>query len=504
MSSFSFHEFTAVQKRAVFKIAIELVKADNRIHSKEISVLDKLQAGLDISQQEVDMTHYSSLSEAVAAIREMPEEQVEAILDLFKGIMKVDSDIDFEENLLLSAIIMSCHKESRPWAAIISSTDPGVEISGKQIVYLEKSTCRQTHAVLDDKYDNLLISKAFGDIGFNFFYLPNVLEDLGLRSDDGNVPSGKFSLLQKSMGYLMPAGDKLKVDNLESALESFDTGTFFKVVTSRLNLEPDLFPFNSFLLVKIRDSVVLDDDNAVHNSADFFCLDISTDVKKRILEFVSKFDEQTNMLPYEGYYKLLYDYFSSESKINSDIIIDRDFNLCLENLDNEKVQFESAPQSKTLYLLLIHAGKAGISQDCFIKAVEYLKSVNADVLNNAEDAVFDIEAFKRSLLHMDAQWAKVIYNTVTIYQTISTKDEQRANYLTYISSILGHRSSLKTYVNKGFAAISSLAKPEQYFIQFSKEYNSYSVAICPSVFHIVDNQGLIHNFSESSLWESLI
>lgn len=485
-----------IQKRAVFKIAVELVKADKKIHSKEISVLDWLTTALDLSQQELDLVHYTSLAIAVESIKELDDRGLSEVLDLFNAIMKVDSDIDFEESLLLSSIMMSCSRESRGWASIISATELNSNVSERQIVYLEKEECDEAHRVLDDRYDNLLISKAFGDIGFQFFYLPNVLTDLGLKKE---CSANKFSLLQKSMEYLMPAGDKVKIENLENSLESFNTDKFFRVVASSLNLEPDFFPFRAFLLMKVRDSVILDDDNTIKNAVDFFCLDISSDVKKRILEFVANFDEQTYTLPYEGYYKILYDYFSSESKINSDIIIDSSYNFRLANLDNARVLFESAPQSKTLYLLLLHEGKKGVAQDVFIKAVEYLRNHES-----ANDGLLDIEAFKKTLADIGTDWAKLIYNTISIYQTVSTKDEQKVGFLDYICSILSHRSSLKTYVNKGFSSISGLAWPEQYFIKFDKNYNTYSVTASTSLFHVCSIAGSISPISSSGLWKKLL
>ena len=158
-------EITSLQKRAVFKIALDLIKADDRIHSKEISVLDQLQSSLCLSQEEMDMIHYLTLAEAVNALREMDEEQAKGFLDLFNGIMRVDSDISFRENLLLTAVTMSCSRESRDWVHVISSCTTNIPVSDNQIIFLEKEYSHETHLVLDDKYDNLLISKAFNDIG---------------------------------------------------------------------------------------------------------------------------------------------------------------------------------------------------------------------------------------------------------------------------------------------------------------------------------------------------
>ena len=79
---------TPVQKRSILKIAIELVKADNKIHSKEISVLDDLQESLGLAQEELDLIHYAPLSEAVSVISGMDEQTVNVVrlLQLLKSI----------------------------------------------------------------------------------------------------------------------------------------------------------------------------------------------------------------------------------------------------------------------------------------------------------------------------------------------------------------------------------------------------------------------------------
>ena len=490
---------TPLQKRSVFKIAVDLIKADNRIHSKEISILDKLQSSLCLTQEEMDMVHYITLADAVNSLRELKSGIADELIDLFSGIMKADSDISFKENLLLTAVIMSCSKESKDWVHVMTSTATESNVSDSQIVYLEKEHCDKAHEVLDDKYDNLLISKAFADIGLQLFYLPAVLGDLGLRDGEEKEVTRRFGLLQKSLGYLMPSGNKSKVENVEHILDSFDTTTFFKVVMTGLNLSPDLFPFSSFLLIKVRDSIILDDQNNSKETIDFLCIDISKEVKKRILAFVSNFTEHSFMLPYEGYYKMLFDHLSSESKITSSILLDTEKHFCLENLSNTKIIFESAPQAKTLYLLLLFYQTAGISQSVINDAVNFLQT-RVEQLCPEEN--FNIDTVKDNLLKINEEWSRLIYNTITIYQSISTKDEQKSNYLSYICSILNHRSSLKTYINKGFTDIPGLANPEQYHIKFDKEFNIYHLPISSSLFYINEGDQRIP-LTASSLWCTL-
>ena len=489
---------TPVQKRAILKIAIEMVKADNKIHSKEVAVLNTLRRNLDLRQEELDLIHYIPLSDAVSSLRLLDGPAVKAALDIFNSLMRIDSDVDFEENLLFAAVTVSCLPESRSWSHVLSVPDLDLDLSRRQIVFLEKGYSAETHRILDDRYDNLLISKAFGDIGLSLFYLPNVLDELGLS---GHGEDSRFGVLQNSLEYLMPAGDMLKVDGLRESLSTMDSEAFFKVVVSRFGLAPDAFPADAFLLIKIRSGVILDDENTVHNSSDFFCLDISTDVKHRILSFVSLFGDDSYLLPYEGYYRILFDCFSSESKINSEICLDGRFNFTLPGCGGKPLLFESSPQARTLYLLLLRYGQEGIGQDLFQAAVDYLGSPQARSFIDGDS--FDLEGFESALLQADDPWRDVIYNTIRIYRAISTKDERHPRFLSYISSILSHRSTLKTYLNKGFDSIQELSDKHLYHVRFDRAGNAYCLGIDRSMFLVRDGNRKAVSLTDTRFWKSL-
>lgn len=489
-------ELSGTQRRAVMKLAVELVKADNRIHSKEVAVLDGLQSVLGLDQEELDLTHYLSLESAVDCLKDLEEEPTRCIINLFNEIMCSDNDIDFEENLLLSSISMSCDSGSKDWCRILSADAAESEAPEKQIVFLEGQTSEAAHLVLDDRYDNLLISKAFGDIGIEFFYLPDIILGFGQHLADDD----KFRLLQRSMEYLVPAGDKIKLNNLKESLASLDTRTFYHLVISRLGIEPERIPYEAFLLVKIRDSHILDDSDTMRRTVDFLCIDISSEVKKRILTFVSHFDEHRGLLSYKGYYKFLYDYLSSEAKITNPISISSKGDFILGS--GEIIRFKSAPQAKTLYLLLMSRGGKGISQTDFNKAVSFLKALDInEYLTPYGD--FDLPRFKEYLAGNNDEYARLILNTITIYSSFSTKDCQKKNFLEYIQSILQHRSSLKTYINSGFASVRKLANPEHFTVRFDTAAQTYSVSASPSLFTSSLGGTATVPLTGSPLWEAL-
>lgn len=480
------------------KIAVELVKADSRIHSKEVGLLDELQKCLRLSQEEMDLTHYLSLENAVGCLDSLEEERIRRIIDLFNRIMCSDNDIDFEENLLLSSISMSCDSSSRDWCRILSITATETEAPEKQIVFLEKETSDSARQVLDDRYDNLLISKAFSDIGLEFFYLPDIIGEFSrsLADDD------RLDLLRRSMEYIVPSGDRLKLNNLKESLATLDNRTFYHIVLSRFNIDPDRIPFPAFLMMKIRDSHILDDSDNLRRMVDFLCIDISSEVKKRILTFVSRFDRGRELLSYSGYHRFLFDYLSSESKSSNPITINSKGEFLLGTEEGGTIRFKSAPQAATLYILLLSRGKSGVQQTDFDKAADFLKTpeVSGCVTSGGE---LDLPRLTRLLDDKDDEYAKVILDTITIYRTFSTKDSDKASFLGYIEGIFRHRSSLKTYINTGFSSAPRLANPEHFAVSFNPDLKTYSVSASPSLFLARFDGSAPCPLTETPFWKSL-
>ena len=497
MRDFDSINLSGTQRRAVMKLAVELVKADSRIHSKEVSVLDGLQSGLGFDQEELDLIHYLTLESAIDCLKGLDKDSTEMLINLFNDIMCSDNDIDFEENLLLSSISMSCDSSSRDWCRILSVNATESEVPEKQIVFLESRTTEAAHLVLDDKYDNLLISKAFGDIGIELFYLPDIIREFDRHIDEND----KFGLLKRSMEYLVPAGDKIKLSNLKKSLASLDLRTFYHTILSRFGIDPERIPYTAFLLVKIRNSHILDDSDTMRRTVDFLCIDLSFEVKKRILTFVSRFDEKRDLLSYKGYYKFLYDYLSAEAKITNPISINSKGDFTLESGDI--IRFKSAPQAKTLYLLLLSRGDKGISQIDFNKAVSFLKALDInEYLTSSGD--FDLPRFKEILTGKDNEYARVILDTIAIYRSFSTKDSGKKDFLEYVQSILRHRSSLKTYINTGFASARKLANPEHYMVRFAPDTKTYSVSTSPSLFTVTSEGSSSVPLTDSPLWKTFI
>lgn len=495
-------ELSDTQKRALFKLAVDLVKADKQIHRDEVSLLDKLQSACCIDAADIEFIHYISLQQALLSLQGLSEAEKHEVIEVLESVIGVDNDIDKRESLLLSAIKLCLDSQSSGWSMVISTSDIEAECLSEQIVYLERKSCQSVDSVLNDKYDYLLLTKALDDVGLHLFYLPKVIGDLERQWNLIDNQGAQLQFLRRSMEFIVPVGDGKRLEDLNNTLRDVDTKRFYKVICSRYNIRPDAIPYDGFLMVKVADNYLLEDDGKLVKTVDFLCIDISESVKQRILHFVGLLEQTVNLISYEGYYRILYDYLSSEAKIMSSVVIDHKGDFRLADLDNMVLKFESAPQAKSFYLLLLRYGKAGIKQECFEKALGYLDNIELSAMLQGQD--FDIESFKYNLLRLGSDWAKVIYNLIVIYEHFSTKDSSKRSFLSYISKIIRHRSSMKNYINSGFTAVYHLASQERYCVRFDKQSKSYCLDISPSMLQIEGVNGAIMPLVEHALWCKLV
>ena len=331
-----------------------------------------------------------------------------------------------------------------------------------------------------------MITKSFNDLGLDFFYLPDILS--GANKGD------MVGLMKQAMRYLVPSGS-VRIDHED--IDDFSPEGFFYFLLSRYRMDVNTLKSQSFLLFKVRDSYSLDDDNNQTKGVDFFVIDMSRDVKSRIYSFISRFDNRSNRIPYEGCYKILCDYLSSASKNVSRLLLDASYGFSLMDAKRTKLVFESSPQSRAFYLLLLKYGPSGVSQETFEEALRMLKEM-------PDSGDFDMGAFMSAMVSEDSDASRLIYNAVVIYSLISGKDAASRKFLGYIESIFRNRSSLKNYVNKGFSEQVKLADAGLFSISFDPSAKTYSVAAGLQAFRISDASGSPASLETSDFWQRLL
>lgn len=481
-------KMTPVQKRAVFKLAVDLAKVDRQIHGNEIALLNSLQTDLNVKKDELEMIHYMSLKQCLEALQSLSQAQKESVESFFQSMLGVDDDLDKREQMLFAAIKIALDEDSSRWAKVISVNGVESECPVDQIIYLEKKLCEHAHGVLDDKLDNLLITKALNEVGLQFFYLPQVKQKIDV------------DLLLRSMEYILPIRERCGKEDMEESLQKITSIEFLKAFCSAYRLSPGNLPYDAFILAKVQEGEILNEEGRLSRCIDFLCIDVTSDIRKRLSHFVDLLDAPVSALCYDGYYRLLYDQLSSARSIVTTLYIDHKYDFFIKTDSEEKMRFDSAPQAKTLYLLLLRYGTSGVSQECFEQAEAYLKTQAIICANQS----WDLGSFKTLLLKENKDYTRLIYNIVSIYSSISTKDSSVPSFLNYISTILRQRSALKSYVNNAFASIPSLYERERYSINFEKNLKIYYLEADTSLISISESDSEVCGIRDSRLWSDMV
>jgi hypothetical protein len=250
------------------------------------------------------------------------------------------------------------------------------------------------------------------------------------------------------------------------------------------------------LLVAIQDGYVLDDDVTAHRCVDYLCIHVTSDFKKRLIEFVKILQRPHYSLSYKGYYKSLIDYLSQERQIKSSILIAESREFVLSDLDNHVVRFTSSPQAKSLYLLLLKSGRSGIGQKVWKEAETTLQTMSRMTWDSQP-------AILRWLFEQQSPGSTMLYNLLLLYRYFSNREADSRRTIAYLTSIVTHKSSLKNYINNAFRAITHLANKEHYLVQYNLDIHSYCVELDVNMFSIQSDTETMP-LKDSALWRSLL
>ena len=481
-------KLSSIQRRALFKIAVDLVKSDSQIHCDEIAALQRIQEDFDLDIDETEMIHYITLQEAISILSCLDDVSIQHILLLLDNLIKVDNDIDFHENLLLSSVKYSLINPRE--VKIISTQNPNIDCDKHQIIYLEHQRCDEAHAVLDDKYDYLMLSNILSNCEMQLFYLPHVL----LLLTGGDVDQS-MNTLKKSIEYIIPSAHVNSLGHFQNSLHEMDVVKFTKLVETQANIHPEHVGMDAFLMIALQDTFVLDDDSNHNRIRDYLCVNAAKNVKSNVLKLVEKMQTHNASINYYGYYRLLFDFLNADVRLMSKILINRRFQFVLSDLGNQCIQFKSAPQAKTFYLLLVYYTK-GINQSLWNAAEELCKQLS-------QRNWMDILDLKIALTRQGDAPALLIYNIISIYETISNRSADAGRLLEYVRSIILHRSSLKSYINGAINQIENLANKDFYLVRFDSISDAYCLQLNPDWLQIQLDENIIP-LPSSFLWKKLI
>jgi len=482
---------SSIQKRAIFKIAVDLVKADYQIHGNEVDFLEQLQRKYAVPADDLDLIHYMTLQEATSVVSGMDAPEKADVCSMFRQIVSADNDIDFRESILLSAILLQLESGSSGCVKIITTLDSNAEYVNDQLVYLEEKECTQARGILKDPYENLLMTSILSKMGLQLFYLPDVVNSLDASSAEGH----SAEILQKSIEYMVPLSFGMERPELRESLKMLDIPMFTQLICSNYRIDAASLGMSAYVMLNINEGYVLDDEANKHRCLDMLCIDVSDNLKERILDLVRLLSKPQYAISYKGYYKVLYDFLSLENKVNSGLLVDESLNFVFDDWRKTPLNFKSAPQCKTLYLLLLFYSPTGISQTIWAAAESLLGRMDSWNLQDEMDV-------RLRLMQCHSEAADLIANIMLLYNTFAHHDCSVSKMLQYVRSIIVHRSSLKNYINNAIDAATAVSDKEQYRVVYLPESKSYAVRLRPDCVKIQTSETTTP-YRASYLWNVL-
>lgn len=252
-------------KKAVTRLFYDMINADGVIEDEEIGILEGLKSKYGILAEDIARAHQITTSEAIEILKRWQSHEERS--SEFKGskytasnafadidaISGCDNDRDINEAKLLAALHLCLLTDSDgipSYDAIpIKYRENKLRFSKREVIYLSSEFDEKIHE--DIKRSKKFIEFALAIYGYDFIYLPDVIEFLSKKANDKLL---KPILMFSKPLYLKEGDDANRFVNdiQEITTESF-SADFVKDAGLPIDLKP-------CLLVKLKTSTIHEKD----------------------------------------------------------------------------------------------------------------------------------------------------------------------------------------------------------------------------------------------------
>lgn len=252
-------------KKAVTRLFYDMINADGVIEDEEIGILEGLKSKYGILAEDIARAHQITTSEAIEILKRWQSHEERT--SEFKGskytasnafadidaISGCDNDRDINEAKLLAALHLCLLTDSDgiPFydAIPIKYRENKLRFSKREVIYLSSEFDEKIHE--DIKRSKKFIEFALAIYGYDFIYLPDVIEFLSKKANDKLL---KPILMFSKPLYLKDGDDANRFVN---DIQKITTESFSADFVKDAGLPIDLKPC---LLVKLKTSTIHEKD----------------------------------------------------------------------------------------------------------------------------------------------------------------------------------------------------------------------------------------------------
>lgn len=356
-------KFKENQKTALTKVLSDLVQCDGIVNQGEIDFLHRVNAAFGITSAIRKKATTLSLSDAVGILKTLGDKEKILLLRLFQILSMADDELDANESLLATAIMLSMNiqlAETREIKAHLVSI-PHFNFDTKNaVLYVEAEYNNEMNNNILHDYNNIcnLLNKDSREL----FYLPMVLHDL----------SKKQATFRQALNYIEPTLSDEQLDLIDAGLPKMDSAFLSKeIFLNYLNINGLKIDKPSFFFkIGNRESSIYQDflileinDNPLATLQQFYTLKSSIiNLKSASLNPKDEYilqkllptnNDEKDELQYTGFHKVLIDIMLKHNRAHevSRLYVTKRGDLFLTDRNNTEVKMPSI--SKALYILFL-------------------------------------------------------------------------------------------------------------------------------------------------------
>ena len=350
------------QKIAFARIISDLIEADFIVEEREMVFFESIisKNGLNISESMLIEAKTMDFAKAVKFLKELDAKERTSIIKVLKDLALSDGTCVPLEAIQIFALEQAMEYDAYLYS--VPSNDIGID--NMKVIYIENEKETVVSKAIEKNYRS--ISNEFALAGFDFVYIPFVVEDYKRMKPD---------YLKKVVRYMIPSSSPKKIDSICNDLQKMTTDKFCRDLLYK-KIQIPLIDSKPSLLIKINESALIDqygsDSTERTNFANYLRIELSgEDVLDEIRQLIDSYHKMincsisVNSMPknqkfmYYGFHRSLFDLiaYGREQKEYSLIfdIRSRQAEVYFEPVDgsNEKIPIKLNPHETALYIMIV-------------------------------------------------------------------------------------------------------------------------------------------------------
>ena len=311
-------KFKEQHKTALAKVLSDLLQCDGIVNQGEIDFLQEVYDLLNITSTSRKKATNLSLSEAVATLKSLGNQEKIAILRVFQRLSLSDDALDPNESMLITALLVSIGIELPETEGINANfvSIPNLNFDTRNaVLYVEPAYDEAVNASINRDYE--AICELLQQSQREFFYLPKVIHDL----------ESKKTTFRNTVSYIEPLLSDTQLDLIDSKLSELDSVTLsteiflnylnangLKISRSAFflkigNMRPGTH--QDFLIIEIIDSPLQTLERFIRLNANILSINppVSNEKEEKFFQQLSLMPEkqQKDELYYTGFHKIILD-----------------------------------------------------------------------------------------------------------------------------------------------------------------------------------------------------